>query len=340
MKDLENKNRESINSGERHLYYLNELSDYKIKDEDPDIRNWSLYDSNNQPVGKVDNLLVSKTAEKVKYVDVEVDNSILEEDHEPFAQAGADKPHEYVNRKGDNHLIVPVEMIRVDREKKRAYCDTINRNTFASARRFAKGQPIQKDYEEQIMHTYRSGSATSGQSSGKMPQGSGTKAQGSGHTAGSASSSSTGVSNERGTSGMTSGQMSQSGETKSQSSGHTSGAANSPSPGRSTERGRAGITSGKSHFKDGDTQPQSAFQSQKTESTAPKSSTPHSAASQNPAPNERTAAAKNHGDKDKSSDKQEFIASQSHKSKPSPEAKKPGERTSDDADGGKDRGMR
>jgi hypothetical protein len=39
-------------------------------------------DANNRIIGKVDHLLVNKTAERVVYLDVEVDTTVIEEGHE------------------------------------------------------------------------------------------------------------------------------------------------------------------------------------------------------------------------------------------------------------------
>ena len=45
---------------ERNLYYLEELSDYKVADSDKDVRGWEVKDIDGRTVGKVDNLLVNK----------------------------------------------------------------------------------------------------------------------------------------------------------------------------------------------------------------------------------------------------------------------------------------
>jgi hypothetical protein len=41
-------------------------------------------DANNRIIGKVDHLLVNKTAERVVYLDVEVDTTVIEEGHETY----------------------------------------------------------------------------------------------------------------------------------------------------------------------------------------------------------------------------------------------------------------
>ena len=48
----------------KHLFYLNELSDYKVKSDNPDVRGWEIHDRDGRTIGKVDNLLVNKQTEK------------------------------------------------------------------------------------------------------------------------------------------------------------------------------------------------------------------------------------------------------------------------------------
>jgi hypothetical protein len=45
---------------------------------------WDVKDANNRIIGKVDHLLVNKTAERVVYLDVEVDTTVIEEGHETY----------------------------------------------------------------------------------------------------------------------------------------------------------------------------------------------------------------------------------------------------------------
>lgn len=47
----------------RSLFYLDELSDYKVKSGDPDVRGWHVKDKDQRVIGKVENLLVNKNTE-------------------------------------------------------------------------------------------------------------------------------------------------------------------------------------------------------------------------------------------------------------------------------------
>jgi ribosomal 30S subunit maturation factor RimM len=68
----------------KNLYYLHELSEYKVADDYADVRDWEVIDADKRTIGKVDGLLVSKEADRVVYLDVEVDTSLIEDGHETY----------------------------------------------------------------------------------------------------------------------------------------------------------------------------------------------------------------------------------------------------------------
>lgn len=57
--------------GERYAR-LNELGDYRVSEEDPDPRGWTVVDRSGQAIGRVDDLIVDTDAMKVRYLDVDV----------------------------------------------------------------------------------------------------------------------------------------------------------------------------------------------------------------------------------------------------------------------------
>ena len=142
----ENKNKK--------LYYLNELSDYKITSNDHDVRGWEVKDADNRVIGKVDNLLVNKEIEKVVYLDVEVDSTIIEANHEPYGKPTNADVREFINKDGENHIIIPVGLVNLNTDQNFVYTDTINHQTFAETKRFARGNDIQRDYEVVVLDSY------------------------------------------------------------------------------------------------------------------------------------------------------------------------------------------
>jgi hypothetical protein len=62
----------------KNLFNLDELSGYKVAKNYNDVRVWDVKDANNRIIGKVDHLLVNKSAERVVYLDIEVDTTLIE----------------------------------------------------------------------------------------------------------------------------------------------------------------------------------------------------------------------------------------------------------------------
>jgi len=138
----------------KNLYYLNELSDYKISSDDPDVRGWQVKDGDNRVIGKVDNLLVNKEIEKVLYLDVEVDSTIIEANHDPYGRPANEGVHEFINKEGENHIIIPVGLVNLNTDQNFVYTDTINHQTFAETKRFERGRDINRDYEVVVLDSY------------------------------------------------------------------------------------------------------------------------------------------------------------------------------------------
>lgn len=143
---MENKN--------KNLYNLDELSDYKVASDYSDVRGWEVKDKNNIIVGKVEHLLVNKEAERVVYLDVEVDASLIAEGHEVYQNRTGDGIHEFLNKEGENHLIIPIGLAHIDDENKFVSTNQLDVATFARAKRYRKGDNIDFDYELNAVRHY------------------------------------------------------------------------------------------------------------------------------------------------------------------------------------------
>ena len=139
---------------EKNLYYLEELSNYKVKNSDKDVRGWEVKDKDGRKVGKVDNLLVNKNTERVVYLDIEVDSSIIEANYKPYQRKAKDGVHEFINEDGENHLILPIGMAHLNLESEIVFTESIDHKTFAETKRIKKGTPIYRDYEVIILDSY------------------------------------------------------------------------------------------------------------------------------------------------------------------------------------------
>lgn len=139
---------------DKNLYYLDELSDYKVSNDDPDVTGWEVKDADNRVIGKVDNLLVNKRTERVVYLDVEVDKTIIEADHDPYGQPANADVHEFINKEGENHIIIPIGLVSLNEDQKFVYTDRINHQTFAETKRIQKGHAVNREYEVVVLDSY------------------------------------------------------------------------------------------------------------------------------------------------------------------------------------------
>jgi hypothetical protein len=139
----------------KNLFNLDELSGYKVAENYNDVLGWDVKDANNRIIGKVDHLLVNKTAERVVYLDVEVDTTVIEEGHETYDNRVSAGVHEFLNKEGENHLIIPIGMVIIDEKNKLVNTNQIDSSTFAKANRFKKGDLIDFEYELNLLRHYR-----------------------------------------------------------------------------------------------------------------------------------------------------------------------------------------
>lgn len=140
---------------EKHLYYLDELKDYKISSGYPDVRGWDVKDAENRVIGKVDNLLINKASERVVYLDIEVDQSIIDANHDPYGESADPEVREFINKEGENHLILPIGYVKLNEDLKHVYSDRISHRTFAETKRIKKGATLDRDYEKVVLKSYK-----------------------------------------------------------------------------------------------------------------------------------------------------------------------------------------
>jgi hypothetical protein len=139
----------------KNLFNLDELSGYKVAENYNDVRDWDVKDANNRIIGKVNHLLVNKNAERVVYLDVEVDTTVIEEGHETYDNRVSTGVHEFLNKEGEDHLIIPIGMAIIDEKNKLVHANQIDSSTFANTKRFKKGDVIDFEYELNLLRHYR-----------------------------------------------------------------------------------------------------------------------------------------------------------------------------------------
>jgi len=143
-----------MESKNRNLYRLDELSGYKVASHYHDVRGWKIVDADNRTIGEVDDLLVNKAMERVVYLDVEVNKDLIEEGHEVYGASASEGAHEFLNKDGDNHLIVPIGAVSIDEKNKVVIANAIPYDTFKKTNRYSKERNFDRDYERKVMVVY------------------------------------------------------------------------------------------------------------------------------------------------------------------------------------------
>lgn len=138
----------------KNLFYLSDLTDYKVASDDSDVRGWEVEDADHRVIGKVDRLLVNKESQRVVYLDIEVDKSLIEDGHEIYNKSSSEGAHEFLNKEGENHLIIPIGLVSLDEENKKVISNEITHSTFARTKRLSKGTDVDRNYEVSVFKQY------------------------------------------------------------------------------------------------------------------------------------------------------------------------------------------
>ncbi|WP_017730976.1 PRC-barrel domain-containing protein [Nafulsella turpanensis] len=116
-------------NNDRHLFRLSELDDYKVASDDPDVRGWKVVDRNGLKLGTIEELIVDRDREKVRYLDI---------------APGRDRVNE------NDHVLIPIGLARVDENDDKVVINEIDSETIASFPVY-KGDVITRDYEHGVM---------------------------------------------------------------------------------------------------------------------------------------------------------------------------------------------
>lgn len=121
------KNDNIRREGQERLIPLHDLKDFKVAKEDPDARGWKVIGADGERFGKVKDLIVDPQQMKARYLDVEVDRRLFNEEY-------------------DRHLLVPIGAATLDKEDDKVFVPFIDRNSIASYPVYLGGM-ITEDYE-------------------------------------------------------------------------------------------------------------------------------------------------------------------------------------------------
>lgn len=144
----------NLDDSGRSLYYLDELSDYKVESDYSDVRGWDVYDKDSRRIGKVSDLVVNKNTEQVVYLDIELDEELISEGRRIRELSDSSDVKTFVNEEGEDHLIIPIGMILIDDENKKVFTNEIGYGKFLRNKWIRRGTMINRDYEFTTFQNY------------------------------------------------------------------------------------------------------------------------------------------------------------------------------------------
>lgn len=124
-----------MDRNDRHLFRMEELEDYKIADNEPDVRGWDIVDYQREKIGVVKELIVDIDKEKVRYLDIIATQEL--------SLSG-----------GDRHFIVPIGVAQIDETENRVVVREIDKTTLMSIPNYT-GNAVTRDYEFDVVERLR-----------------------------------------------------------------------------------------------------------------------------------------------------------------------------------------
>lgn len=113
---------------------LGQLDDFRVAEGEPDVRGWEVLASDGRKIGEVDELLVDTAAMKVRYLDVDVDDSIAAGGH-------------------DRHVLIPIGYARLDGDRDCVMVDSLASADLAAVPSYDQG-PLTRDFEASVRESF------------------------------------------------------------------------------------------------------------------------------------------------------------------------------------------
>ncbi|SET94230.1 PRC-barrel domain-containing protein [Hymenobacter actinosclerus] len=120
-----------------HLRRLRDLTEFEVADDNPDVRGWAVRGADGRQFGQVFELIVDVDALKVRYLDLQLDDSL-----------GLDAR--------DNHILLPIGVAALDEEADNVFVPSL---TYESVVRYPPYNEIQitREYEQAMLHALNLG---------------------------------------------------------------------------------------------------------------------------------------------------------------------------------------
>jgi uncharacterized protein (TIGR02271 family) len=130
---------------------LDNLPDFHVASGDPDVRGWEVCGSDGKKIGEVDQLLIDTEAMKVRYLDVDVDDSLL---------AGSN----------DRHVLIPIGYARLDIDDDRIIVDQLQSSQVSTLPEYNHGT-LTRDFEDSVRQPFLGNRRTTGETTSGLAAG-------------------------------------------------------------------------------------------------------------------------------------------------------------------------
>jgi uncharacterized protein (TIGR02271 family) len=117
---------------------LKDLPDFELAEGNPDVRGWEVNASDGQKVGEVADLIIDQAAERVKYLDVEVDKKVA-------------------TSKGQ-HVLIPIGAAQLDEHDDRVILTGIGSSQLGNLPAY-QNQAVTKEFETRVQQAFTTGRA-------------------------------------------------------------------------------------------------------------------------------------------------------------------------------------
>jgi uncharacterized protein (TIGR02271 family) len=136
----------------RNVVPLDDLDDFEVADNSPDVRGWDVVASDGRRIGEVEELLVDTSAMKVRYLDIELDKELRRSDD-------------------DRRVLVPVGHARLDDKDDRVLVERMSVDQFRTLPSYS-GR-LDRQYEDSLRSHFGTIGATGAAAAGRSPASSG-----------------------------------------------------------------------------------------------------------------------------------------------------------------------
>lgn len=124
---------------EERLISLANFKGYRVAKGESDIRGWEVVSADKKKIGKIHELIVDTVDMKVRYLDVDVDNKVLE-------------------TKTNSHILIPIAGAQLDDDDNRVYLNDISITELTALPPYDHRR-ITRDFETNIASWFRKASA-------------------------------------------------------------------------------------------------------------------------------------------------------------------------------------